>query len=91
MESRPAPIAETPVVVNRRTGLVFLGALVAASLVYYAALMIHLVLHPLAPGISFDGFVAIVARYYFALIGTGVIVVGAFIARRVREIASVPS
>jgi hypothetical protein len=67
-------------------GRYFLRALLALSLVYYAALMLDLLLHPLAPGVGVSAFSvdeAAADRILEALIGTGVIVVGAFIIRRV--------
>jgi hypothetical protein len=60
-------------------GRLFLYALVVLSLVYYVVLMADLVLHPLA--INIDETIA--DRYLEALTGTGVIIVGAFIWRRV--------
>jgi hypothetical protein len=60
-------------------GRIFLYALVVLSLIYYAVLMLDLVLHPLA--INIDETIA--DRYLEALTGTGIIIVGAFIWRRV--------
>jgi hypothetical protein len=60
-------------------GRLFLYVLLVISLIYYAMLMLDLVLHPLA--VNIDGTIA--DRYLEALTGTGVIVVGAFIWRRV--------
>jgi hypothetical protein len=60
-------------------GRIFLYVLVVLSLIYYAVLMFDLLLHPLA--INIDETIA--DRYLEALIGTGVIIVGAFIWRRV--------
>ncbi|HEY6408672.1 MAG TPA: hypothetical protein VIY29_14495 [Ktedonobacteraceae bacterium] len=57
----------------------FLRVLLALSLVYYAVLVLDLVLHPFETNIS--GTLA--DRFVEALTGTGVIVVGAFIMRRV--------
>ncbi|MGZ6281475.1 MAG: hypothetical protein ACXWPP_22835, partial [Ktedonobacteraceae bacterium] len=52
-------------------GSLFLRVLVAISLIYYAALMIDLVLHPLALNID----ETIADRYLEALTGNGVIIV----------------
>ncbi len=60
-------------------GSLFLRVLVVISLIYYAALMVDLLLHPLALNID----ETIADRYLEALTGTGVIIVGAFIWRRV--------
>jgi hypothetical protein len=63
-----------------------LRALLALSLVYFVALLLDLVLHPLGPGIGVSGFgvgEATAERYIAVLIGAGTIVVGAFIMRRV--------
>lgn len=58
----------------------FLRALLALSLVYYTALVVDLALHPLAAA-DISGTIA--DRFLEALTGTGVLVVGAFIMRRV--------
>ncbi|HXZ06090.1 MAG TPA: hypothetical protein VEH81_14750 [Ktedonobacteraceae bacterium] len=80
MSSQSSPPAELESGSSHTTiGRLFQLALVALSLVYYAALMLDLVLHPLA--INIDETIA--DRYLEALTGTGVIVVGAFIWRRV--------
>jgi hypothetical protein len=60
-------------------GWLFLRALLVLSLVYYAVLVADLLLHPVAPNI--DG--TITDRYLEALTGTGVILVGVFIMRKV--------
>src|SRR5262249_48000027 len=60
-------------------GRFFLSALLVLSLIYYAVLMLDLMLHPLVPDL--DGTIA--DRFLEALTGTGVIVIGAFIMRRV--------
>jgi hypothetical protein len=67
-------------------GNYFLRALVALGLVYYVALVVDLVLHPVGPGVALNGFSlgeATAERYIAVLIATGTIVVGAFIMRRV--------
>src|SRR5664279_287356 len=53
------------------------------SLIYYAAIMVDLAIHPMAPGLDFDGSVAILDRFIEAFIGTLVLVIGIFIMRRV--------
>jgi hypothetical protein len=70
----PASVSARPAI-----GRLFLRALLVLSLVYYAVLMLDLVLHPLVPDL--DGTVA--DRFLEALTGTGVIVIGVFIMRRV--------
>ena len=81
MISQPPTITEPPSVSVRPTlGSYLLRALLALSLIYYAALVLDLVLHPLAQGISEDG---PFERILEVLTGTGVIVIGAFIMRRV--------
>jgi hypothetical protein len=87
MISQPSPTTEPPSGSMRPSlGRYFLRVLLALSLVYYAALVLDLVLHPLGPGVGENAFslgVATAERYISALIGTGTIVVGAFIMRRV--------
>src|SRR5438105_14193277 len=81
MSSQPSPITEPPSgSVRPHIGRYFLRALLALSLIYYAALVFNLVLHPLAPNVGSE---LIVDRFLEALTGTGVIVVGAFIMARV--------
>ena len=81
MISQPPTVTEPPSVSVRPTlGSYLLRALLALSLIYYAALVLDLVLHPLAQGISEDG---PFERILEVLTGTGVIVIGAFIMRRV--------
>jgi hypothetical protein len=66
-------------------GIVFgsylLRALLVLSLIYYVAMVLDLVFHPLAQGVGYDAF--FVERFLSVLSGTGVIVVGVFIMRRV--------
>ena len=87
MSTRPSSTAEPPSGSIRPTlGRYFLRALLILGLVYYAALVLDLALHPLGPGIGVSGFSvgeATAERYIAVLIGTGTIVVGAFIMRRV--------
>lgn len=84
MGSPPPPNTVPPSVsVRPPLGTYLLRALLALSLAYYAVLMVDLILHPLAPGVNFDGSAAVAFRYVEALVATGVIVVGAFIMRRV--------
>jgi hypothetical protein len=80
MSSQSSSSAELEARSARTTiGWLFLRALVVISLIYYAVLMLDLLLHPLA--INIDETIA--DRYLEALTGTGVILVGAFIWRRV--------
>jgi len=80
MSSQSSPSTEPEAGSAHTTiGNLFLRVLVVLSLVYYAALMLDLLLHPLA--INIDETIA--DRYLEALTGTGVIIVGVFIWRRV--------
>jgi hypothetical protein len=82
MISQPSSHTEPPVVSDRSTlGRYFLRVLLALSLIYYAALVLDVVLHPLAPDSGYAPSAAV--RLLITLAGTGVIVVGAFIMRRV--------
>jgi hypothetical protein len=81
MISQPSPITDPPSApVHPTLGRYFLRALLVLSLIYYFVLILDLLLHPLAPPI---GSGLIVDRFLEALTGTGVIVVGVFIMRRV--------
>ena len=80
MSSQSSPSTESEAGAAHITiGSLFLRVLVVISLIYYTALMVDFVLHPLA--LNIDETVA--DRYLEALTGTGVIIVGAFIWRRV--------
>jgi hypothetical protein len=80
MSSQPSSLAEPEKGSARPTiGRLFLYALLVISMIYYAVLILDLLLHPLA--INIDETIA--DRYLEALTGTGIIVVGAFIWRRV--------
>src|SRR5690349_9906375 len=82
MLAQPTPNTENPGVPMRSTlGSFLLRALLALSLLYYAAMVLDLVLHPLAMGVGYDAF--FVERLLSVLSGTGVIVIGMFIMRRV--------
>lgn len=81
MLAQPSPTTEpTGGSVRPALGRYVLRALLVLSLVYFAALALDLVLHPLATS-AVAGTIA--DRFVEALTGTGVIVVGAFILRRV--------
>ncbi|HYX49677.1 MAG TPA: hypothetical protein VE843_08035, partial [Ktedonobacteraceae bacterium] len=62
-------------------GTYLLRVLLVLSLIYYVAMVLDLVFHPLAQGVGYDAFFE--ERFLSVLTGTGVIVVGAFIMRRV--------
>ena len=62
-------------------GSYLLRALLVLSLIYYVAMVLDLVLHPLAQGVGYDAF--FVERFLSVFSGTGVVVVGVFIMRRV--------
>src|SRR5438874_4263688 len=82
MVSASAPTADYPTAsVRRAFSAYLLRALLVLGLIFYAWVMGDLVLNPLAPGIGPGGSIA--ERYVDALVGTGVIVVGAFIILRV--------
>ena len=87
MTGQPSQKADTPRDSVRPTlGTYFLRGLLVLSLILYALLMIDLVLHPLGAGIGASGFslnAATAERYISAFIGTGTIVLGIFIMRRV--------
>ena len=80
MIAQPSPKAEPEGdTVRPALGTYLLRALLVLSLLYYAVLMLDLVLHPLAPNID----ETLADRFLEAITGTGVIIVGAFIMRRV--------
>ena len=62
-------------------GTYLLRALLFVSLLYYVAMVLDLIFHPLAQGVGYDAFFE--ERFLSVLSGTGVIVVGLFIMRRV--------
>jgi hypothetical protein len=69
------PKTETPSASIRATfGGYLLHALLALSLIYYLAMVLDLVLHPLAQGVGYDAFFE--ERFLSVLAGTGVIIIG---------------
>jgi hypothetical protein len=62
-------------------GTYLLPALLFLSLLYYVAMVLDLIFHPLAQGVGYDAFFE--ERFLSVFSGTGVIVVGLFIMRRV--------
>jgi len=70
MISQPSSDVEPPVVSDRSTlGRYFLRVLLALSLIYYAALVLDVVLHPLAPDSGYAPSAAV--RLLITLAGTG--------------------
>lgn len=62
-------------------GRYFLRVLLALSLLYYVAMVLDLILHPWDMGVGYDAFFE--ERVLSVLLGTGVMVIGVFIMRRV--------
>ena len=67
--------------IHSRLGEYLLYALLALSLIYYVAMVLDLILHPLALGVGYDAYFE--ERFLTVAAGTGVMVVGTFIMRRV--------
>ena len=67
--------------IRQTFGTYLMRALLVLSLMYYVALMVDLVLHPLAPGSGYAPSAAV--RFLVALAGTNVILIGFFIMRKV--------
>ena len=82
MVSPSAPIKDSrPASVRPDLDALLLRAVLALSLVYYAWLVLDLALHPFGLNLDVDGTGA--GRFLWALTGTVLIAVGAFIVRRV--------